>query len=327
MAMPSSGIIASDGRLWHGPAKRLSGTRDMHSDQIDIDVALVAKLIHDQFPQFRGQPVVALENVGTTNAIFRIGARHAARLPLRRMDPGECASALEAEMRASTEFNACSAFPGPQPVGMGQPGSTYPLPWTVYTWMPGEIATPGGLSASSIFARDLARLIRALREADLHGRAFDGQGRGGSLPDHDDWMKLCFSNSERLLDVKRLRPMWASFRELPSPAHDVMSHRDLIPANLLVRGERLIGVLDTGAFGPADPSLDLVAGWHLLDRDRRHGFREALQIDDVAWRRGAAWAFQQAMGLVWYYAETNPTMSELGRSTIARLIGDYDSLV
>ena len=102
-----------------------------------------------------------------------------------------------------------------------------------------------------------------------------------------------------------------------------MSHKDLIPANILVQGERLIGVLDGGSFGPADPSLDLVVAWHLLDRQRRSVFRDTIQADELEWKRGAAWAFQQAMGLVWYYRITNPTMNALGRSTILRLLDDF----
>jgi aminoglycoside phosphotransferase (APT) family kinase protein len=83
-------------------------------------------------------------------------------------------------------------------------------------------------------------------------------------------------------------------------------------------------VLDAGRFGPADPALDLVAAWHLLDRARRGIVRQVLGSHDVEWRRGAAWAFEQAMGLVWYYAESNPGMSALGRSTLARLLDDPD---
>jgi aminoglycoside phosphotransferase (APT) family kinase protein len=103
-----------------------------------------------------------------------------------------------------------------------------------------------------------------------------------------------------------------------------MSHKDLIPPNLLVQGEHLVGVLDGGSFGPADPSLDLVAAWHLLDRQRRATFRSSLQVEDLLWKRGAAWAFQQAMGLVWYYRLTNPAMSALGRSTLSRILDDPD---
>ncbi|MFC5815422.1 hypothetical protein [Nonomuraea harbinensis] len=39
------------------------------------------------------------------------------------------------------------------------------------------------------------------------------------------------------------------------------------------------------------------------------------------WERGRAWAFQQAMGAVWYYAETNRAMSRMGRRTLDRVLG------
>ena len=40
-----------------------------------------------------------------------------------------------------------------------------------------------------------------------------------------------------------------------------MSHGDLIPGNVLVNDGRLVGILDCGGFGPADPALDLVAAF------------------------------------------------------------------
>jgi hypothetical protein len=33
-----------------------------------------------------------------------------------------------------------------------------------------------------------------------------------------------------------------------------------------------------------------------------------------------AWAFQQAMGLVWYYLDSNPTMSRCGKRTLDRIV-------
>lgn len=299
----------------------------MHSDQIDVSLSLASGLIQSQFPQFRGEKIVALETAGTVNAIFRIGTTHVARLPLRMADSTECAKAQQAEIAAGAEFREHSPFPCPITIGTGQPTPEYPLPWMIQQWIPGEVATPTGLGTSTTFALDLGRLVTALRVADLKGRVFNGQGRGGCLPDHDGWMEVCFAKSEHLLDVPRLRSMWREMRALPPAEREVMSHKDLIPANILVRGEHLVGVLDTGSFGPADPSLDLVAGWHMLDRGSRAAFRSAVQADTLEWRRGAAWAFVQAMGLVWYYTDTNPSMSELGRSTLARLLSDDSSFV
>ncbi|QKD06446.1 aminoglycoside phosphotransferase family protein [Mesorhizobium loti R88b] len=294
----------------------------MHDDQVDIDIDIARQMIRDQFPQYRHEEITSVKSSGTVNAIFRIGAKSAARFPLRAMNPTDCADMLRSEAAAMVELGEHCPFPTPQPIALGEPGPHYPMPWALQTWIEGEVATPRGLSGSTTFALDLAHLVASLRKADTRGRRFDGQGRGGHLSDHDDWLAVCFENSEGLLDVARLRDLWAGLRELPSPEPVVMSHRDLIPANLLVQSGRLVGVLDGGSFGPADPSLDLVVAWHLLDRERRATFRRHLQVEDLWWKRGAAWAFQRAMGLVWYYRRTNPAMSELGRSTISRILDD-----
>ncbi|MGX5827764.1 aminoglycoside phosphotransferase family protein [Mesorhizobium sp. 43Arga] len=296
----------------------------MHDDQVDIDIDIAGQMIRDQFPQYRHEDITSIGSSGTVNAIFRIGSKTAARFPLRAMKPADCADMLRSEAAALVEIGQHCLFPTPQPIGFGEPGPRYPMPWALQTWIEGEVATPLGLSGSTIFAHDLAHLVASLRQADTRGRRFDGQGRGGHLPDHDDWMAVCFENSEGLLDVARLRDLWARLRELPSAGPVVMSHKDLIPANLLVQGERLVGVLDCGSFGPADPSLDLVVAWHLLDHERRAIFRRGLQVEDLLWKRSAAWAFQQAMGLVWYYRRTNPAMSALGRSTLSRILDDPD---
>lgn len=135
-------------------------------------------------------------------------------------------------------------------------------------------------------------------------------------------MEVCFHESEALLPVARLRTLWTSFRSLPAAGSAVMNHGDLSPGNLLVEGERLIGVLDGGGFAPADPSLDLVAAWHMLDEERHILFRNELACDDLEWWRGAAWAFQQAMGFTWCHQETNPRMSARGQTTLARIFND-----
>lgn len=296
----------------------------MHDDQLDIDADNARSMIAEQFPQYRREPVVPLTSAGTTNAIFRVGRHVAARFPLRAAEPDACRAILRQEAGAMAEFAAESGFAAPQPLGIGAPGPRYPLPWSLQSWLEGDVATPDGLSASVAFARDVARLIARLRSVDTMGRCFAGRGRGGHLPDHDAWMAVCFEKSEGLLDVPRLRDTWRHLRTLPSTGSDRMAHGDLIPANLLVRGGNLVGVLDTGGFGPADPALDLVAAWHLFDRERRMLIRTLLCSGEVEWKRGAAWAFQQAMGLVWYYHTSNPAMAALGRNTLGRVLEEAD---
>lgn len=103
---------------------------------------------------------------------------------------------------------------------------------------------------------------------------------------------------QHLVDVPKLRRLWQEMRELPRAAADAMTHGDLIPGNVLVQEGRLTGVIDVGGLRPADPALDLVAAWHLLEAHPRHAFRDQLAASDLEWDRGRAWAFEQAMGLV-----------------------------
>ncbi|MFE7620996.1 aminoglycoside phosphotransferase family protein [Streptomyces sp. NPDC057496] len=292
----------------------------MHDDQVHVTTDVVATLIKEQFPRWSGKAVRHLASTGTVNAVFRIGDDLSARFPLRPTDAAEALAVLEREARASAELARVSRFPVPEPVALGKPGAGYPMPWSVQTWLPGTVAFDADPSGSDAFAEDLAAFIAALRDAGTRGRRFSGENRGGVLAHHDDWVAKCFEESEGLLDVPRLRGLWSHFRELPRTAADVMSHGDLIPGNVLVTGDRLSGVLDTGGFGPADPALDLVGAWHLLESGPRQVLRQALACDDLEWERGRAWAFEQAMGLVWYYVESNPTMSSMGRRTLDRIL-------
>jgi aminoglycoside phosphotransferase (APT) family kinase protein len=190
----------------------------------------------------------------------------------------------------------------------------------VQTWLAGVTAAEDDPGGSVAFAHDLAEFIGAVRAIGTGGRVFRGQGRGGDLRAHDGWMQTCLERSGELLDVPRLRRIWEVMRELPrGAAADVMSHRDLIPGNLIVSAGRLAGVLDTGDIGPADPALDLVAAWHLLEEGPRQALRDDLRCEDLEWERGRAWAFEQALGLVWYYADSNPALSRMGRRTLDRI--------
>jgi aminoglycoside phosphotransferase (APT) family kinase protein len=298
----------------------------MHAEELPIDAAVVRDLVGTQFPQWRSLPVRRVASPGTVSAIFRLGDRLAARFPLQDADPAATRLELECEAAAARELAAATRFPVPAPTALGEPGLGYPLPWSVHTWLPGRTGDQDDPSGEAAFASDLAEFIAGVRAIDTRGRTFAGRGRGGDLKDHDDWMRTCLRRSEGLLDVPRLTRMWATFRELPRETPDVMSHGDLTPGNVLTAGGRLSGVLDIGSYGAADPALDLISAWNLLEAGPRQVLRTALKCTSLEWERSKAWAFQQAMGLVWYYADSNPVMSRLGRTTLDRIMAASEVL-
>jgi aminoglycoside phosphotransferase (APT) family kinase protein len=293
-------------------------TTRLHEDQVDVDADVVRRLVAAQFPQWRDEPVSALATAGTVNAVFRLGTGKVARLPLR---PG-AGDLVHREFEAALELLGATRFPTPEPLALGRPGEGYPFAWSISTWVPGTPADELDVTAATGLAADLGEFVRGVRNLPLHGRRFAGTGRGGNLHVHDAWVAQCLESSEGLLDVESLRSLWARFRRLPHVAADVVVHGDLIPGNVLVAGGRLAGILDVGGLGPADPALDLIAGWHLFEGPAREEFRRAAGGDELDWVRSQAWAFQQSLGLVPYYATTNPRMSALGRSTLERILAD-----
>jgi hypothetical protein len=64
--LAASGSPSFEGRKGHHASEK------MHSDALDIDAALVARLIAAQFPQWADLPVVKAPSAGTDHAIYRL---------------------------------------------------------------------------------------------------------------------------------------------------------------------------------------------------------------------------------------------------------------
>ena len=51
-------------------------------------------------------------------------------------------------------------------------------------------------------------------------------------------------------------------------------------------------------------------------------FCRDLECDDVEWARGQAWAFEQAMGAVWYYVGSDRGDESVGDAHPTRILAD-----
>jgi len=293
----------------------------MHEDQIEIAADTVANLVAYQFPHWRTLQIRPVTSYGTVNVLFRLGDELILRFPMQLGDPAEKRLSLAAEADAARRLLGRVPVATPDPVAFGEPGYGYPLPWSVYRWLPGTIASDAAVAGSADFARDLAGFVAALRSMDTEGRTFHGRGRGGLLPGQDDYVASCLSRSRGLIDVDALAQLWQRLRSTPRAKEaDLWTHGDLMPGNLLVQAGRLSAVIDIGGLAPADPAVDLMPAWNLFHPEARDAYRAALGVADAEWDRGKGWALVQAIGCLHYYRATNPVMSETARRTLNSLL-------
>jgi aminoglycoside phosphotransferase (APT) family kinase protein len=271
----------------------------MHSDELEIDEALVRRLLGEQFPQWVDLPLRRIEPAGTVNAIFRLGDELSVRLARREgpTEPGGKEFDWLPRLAPSLPVEI------PVPVAQGHPTGDYPWFWEIHTWVEGEIVSVEDLDPIGA-ARDLASLVGALQQLSPAGSP---PGRGIPLADRDEEIRYWLA---RFDGDPALTEEWE--RALAAPPWDgrpVWHHGDLDARNWLVRAGRISGVIDWGSMGVGDPACDVMVAWKLHSSAARDAFREALPTDDATWQRARGWALSQAVAALAYYTpENNPTL-------------------
>ena len=97
--------------------------------------------------------IEAVSSPGTVNAIFRIGDQFVARfLLIPDEDVAAVREQLQREAAAVEELIGHTPFATPRPIAIGEPGTGYPLPWSINTSLPGASATADDCSESTSFA-------------------------------------------------------------------------------------------------------------------------------------------------------------------------------
>lgn len=296
----------------------------MHVDEVDVDVALVGRLLAAQFPQWADLPIEPVHSAGTDNAIYRLGDDMAVRLPRIEGATGQ----VDKEHQWLPRLAPHLPLAIPVPLAKGTPGEGYPWHWSVYRWLEGENATIERIADPVQAARDLAQFIAALQRIDPMGGPPSGPHnffRGVPLSTRDADTRAAIASLDGMLDTSALTAAWDA--ALQAPAWDgppVWIHGDLQSLNLLVQQGRLSAVIDFGGLGVGDPACDLQVAWNLLSAQTRDVFRAALPVDDATWARGRGWALSVGLIALPYYQSTNPVLAGIARRAIDEVLADYE---
>jgi aminoglycoside phosphotransferase (APT) family kinase protein len=249
----------------------------------------VQRLIAEQFPQWAGLAVEAVEVQGWDNRTFRLGAELSVRLPSH----DSYVPQVEKEHAWLPKLAPHLPLPIPVPLARGLPSDTFPRPWSVYRWIEGDIARYRQISDPSRFAVDLAGFLSALYAVDSSGGPPPGMhsfNRGGPLANFDEETRAAIESLRGTIDTSAAREVWNAALEAPWRDDPVWVHGDVAVTNLLVRDGQLSAVIDFGCSAVGDPACDMVIAWTLFSGESRKVFIDAMPVDDTTWARGRGWA-------------------------------------
>lgn len=261
---------------------------------MEIDAALVARLIAAQFPHWAHLPIRPVARGGNDNRTFHLGDEMSVRLP--------SAAAYAAQVEKEQEWLAKLAphlpLPISRPLARGKPSTDYPWPWSVYRWLEGETATPDKIADMPHFARGVAGFLKALQAIDTREGPPSGAHcfhRGGSLAIYDGETHEALDALGARVDGDACRAVWNAALAATWDRPPVWVHGDMAIGNLLIHDGALCAVIDFGCSCVGDPACDLVIAWMLFDAPSRALFREALPLDDGTWARARGWALWKAL--------------------------------
>jgi aminoglycoside phosphotransferase (APT) family kinase protein len=285
----------------------------MHTDELEINEALVRRLLQEQFPEWSSLRLTRVVPAGTVNAIFRLGDALSVRLARREGPtvPGSNEADWLPKLAPQLPLEI------PVPVAQGVPGAEYPWFWDILTWVAGETVPVEEIDVAQA-ARDLAGFVAALQQVDPAGAP---PGRGIPLAERDEetryWLARFGGGPAVVAEWERAlaAPPWAG---LP-----VWHHGDLDMRNWLVQDGRISGVIDWNCMGVGDPACDVMVGWKLHSGAARDAFCQALRRDGATWARARGWALSQAVGILAYYtAENNPILYHEAENWLALLLAE-----
>jgi aminoglycoside phosphotransferase (APT) family kinase protein len=290
-------------------------TARMHVDELEIDEALVRRLLDEQFPDWADRALSRVEPRGTVNAIFRLGADLSVRLP-RHEGPIEAGGK---EFDWLPRLAPLLPVDIPLPVAQGKPSADYPWFWQIHTWLDGEVAPIAEIDATQA-ARDLAALIAAMRQMSPEGAP---AGRGIPLAERDKEIQYWLA---RFKGDPAVRTEWErALAAQPWGGPPVWHHGDLDVRNWLVRDGRISGVIDWSEMGVGDPACDVMVAFKLHLPAARDAFRDALPTDDATWERARGWALSQAVAILAYYTpQNNASLYREAESWLALVLSDSE---
>jgi aminoglycoside phosphotransferase (APT) family kinase protein len=287
----------------------------MHTDELELDEALVRRLLADQFPEWADLPLSRVEPAGTVNAIFRLGEELSLRFTRREGQTEPASKELTWLPRLSTLL----PLEIPVPVAQGHPTGEYPRFWDVCTWVDGETTPVEEIDAIQA-ARDLAAFVTALQQVDPAGAP---PGRGTPLAERDEEIRYWLG---RFDGDPAVTGEWEhALAAAPWDGPPVWHHGDLDVRNWLVRDGRISGVIDWGSMGVGDPACDVMVAWKLHSSAARDAFRKALPVDDATWERARGWVLSQAVAALAYYTpENNPTLYHEAETWLELVLSEHD---
>jgi aminoglycoside phosphotransferase (APT) family kinase protein len=251
---------------------------------------LAKKLIAIQFPEYADLTIAEVEQQGHDNRTYRIGDSMLIRMPTAE----SYALKIPKEQELLPKLAKHLSVAIPVPIKMGKPSEDYPYPFSIYRWLEGRSANHLTLDEATLenIAFQLAKFLKELEDiTDVEGPSPDQHNwwRGDHVSVYDSGTREQISELADIIDSNSALELWESACATKWNNAPIWIHGDFAVGNILIKDNKLSGVIDFGGTGMGDPACDLVIAWTYLSGKARDIFISTMDMDEDTWLRARAW--------------------------------------
>jgi aminoglycoside phosphotransferase (APT) family kinase protein len=289
----------------------------------NITLELAKKLIATQFPKYADLTVTEVEQQGHDNRTYRIGDDMLIRMPTAE----SYALKVPKEQELLPKLAKHLSIAIPAPIKMGKSSYDYPYPFSIYRWLEGRSANHVTLDEQSLenLAFELATFLKELQaiiDVEGPGPAQHNWYRGDHVSVYDEGAREQIAKLADIIDGSSALELWERACATKWNKEPIWIHGDFAVGNILIKDNKLSGVIDFGGTAMGDPACDLVIAWTYLSGKARDIFIRAMDLDEDAWLRARAWALWKATFELCNIADKNSPAARLQKKIIDEVINE-----
>lgn len=203
----------------------------------------------------------------------------------------------------------------------------YPYAFSIYKWLDGRSANHVTLDEQSLenLAFELAKFLKelqAITDVEGPGPGQHNWWRGDHVSVYDSGAREQIAKLADIIDSSSALELWDRACATKWNKVPVWIHGDFAVGNILIKDNKLSGVIDFGGTAMGDPAPDLVISWTYLSGKTRDIFVSEMGLDEDTWLRSRAWALWKATFELCNIADKNSPEALAQKKIIERSINE-----
>lgn len=279
----------------------------MVENLMEINVALVRRLIIKQFPEWEALDLSPVSHSGWDNRTFHLGTDMIVRLPSDK----KYAPHILKEWSWLPKLRENLSIKIPSPIKLGLPSEDYPWYWLISKWIDGQSMNQISIANIDLhqLAIDLSLFLNELHTIDTtDGPVLDF---GNNLSDYDHEMQDALPKIQDKKNREIAAELWSEALRSHWNKKPVWVHGDMAIGNILIKNKRLEAVIDFSGLALGDPANDLVVAWSIFTNENRNLFKQHIDMDKQTWCRAMGWVLWKTLCWPVKGTPTNRILSDI----------------